>query len=122
MIIYSIGKRIKNFFAVKIMKFNQPQSQSAKFESVLRESKKKTYYPNGQLKSEITYLGNDIHGVSYFYYENGRVKVKENYDHGLLDGISRSYYKSGKLENEMLFKMGKLQKKQHYDQHGTLVK
>ena len=60
----------------------------------------KTYYPNGSIQSEISYINDIIDGSYVEYYQNGNVKIEKNFTAGVLNGMIREYYPSGLLKEE----------------------
>ena len=64
------------------------------------------YYPNGQLESEVTYVGEEICGVTRIWHENGVLKeetpVKASRPHGVL----RQWDSDGNLLDENEFVNG----------------
>lgn len=57
----------------------------------------KDYYPDGIIKSEITFSDTLRDGIAKFYYENGNLKEERNYINGRVDGTVKQYYNNGKL-------------------------
>lgn len=88
----------------------------------------KQYYPNGSIKSEISYKKELKHGPATYYYNNGKINIKcyykddklnglyekfnpdasleeaTNYSNGLKNGFSIIYYKNNKIAIKMNFK------------------
>ena len=58
---------------------------------------KKSFYPDGKLKSVISYSDTIRSGTAKFYYENGNLKEERNYVNGRVDGTVKLYHKNGKL-------------------------
>ena len=58
---------------------------------------KKSFYPGGKLKSEISYSDSIRNGPAKFYYENGNLKEERNYASGRVEGTVKLYHKNGKL-------------------------
>ena len=117
MIIYTIGKRIKNFVRVKIFSQNKeapPLQRTKEFryttynDSEIKEGAVKWYHKNGNLKAECYYTNNKLEGLSIFYYPDGTTQAKENYKNGELDGLSKRYYESGNVMSEEYYKNGKI--------------
>jgi TonB family protein len=104
-----------------------------------QNSNVKSYYPDGSIESELSYVTDILDGNGVWYYTNGNIKkelnynkgtlnswVKEFYDSGLLkeeyylengiiDGILKSYYQNGELKDLITYSGGKqLQKKSFY--------
>ncbi|EMH3046334.1 hypothetical protein V6G57_001902 [Campylobacter jejuni] len=65
-------------------------------------------YPSGNLKEEIPYNKESrIHGLKRTFYDNGQLKSEENYKNGIKNGIFK-YYKNGEIVKEEEFKNGVL--------------
>jgi TonB family protein len=62
-----------------------------------QSSIKKSFYPDGKLKSEISYSDSIRDGAAKFYYENGNLKEERNYVNGKVEGTVQLYHKNGKL-------------------------
>jgi TonB family protein len=58
----------------------------------------KTYYPNGNIKSEILYANKIREGKAKFYYENGNLRQEYSYINGKVEGLVKEFYESGKLK------------------------
>jgi antitoxin component YwqK of YwqJK toxin-antitoxin module len=73
-----------------------------------------TYWPDGTIKTEITYDGRgEMHGVARWYFENGDPMVEANYKHGVLDGKLSRWMKGGIITTEDYYRDGK--------QHGKSI-
>ena len=68
---------------------------------------KKTYYSNGQLRTETQYKDTLKDGIYKGYYPNGVLKIESVYKNGQRNGWHKEYYKNGKLEWEAQYKEGK---------------
>jgi TonB family protein len=105
----------------------------------------KSYYPDGAVESELSYINDIIDGNAVWYYPNGYLKkemnynkgimsswIREYYDSGLLkieyyiedgmiDGVYKSYYKNGELKDLIHYSAGKetQKKKFEYDPNYT---
>ena len=66
----------------------------------------KTYFPNGEVQSELSYVNDILEGNSVWFYQNGNVKSEKNYDNGILNGLVKEYYDSGLLKEEDELKDG----------------
>ena len=70
----------------------------------------KTFYPNGQLLSEITYKDGKRDGpcnhywASVYFWEKSQIKSEVNYKQGKQVGLYKSYYENGQLENQGTYK------------------
>ena len=89
------------------------------------------YHENGQIKSEVYYLGdkregkwthwdengnrvleshfkNDkAHGTWTYWYENGQKQIEENFKNDIKDGKYTQWLKDGQIDLEMSYKKGK---------------
>ncbi|OGU56497.1 MAG: hypothetical protein A2V66_05950 [Ignavibacteria bacterium RBG_13_36_8] len=66
----------------------------------------KTYYPNGTIESELSFVDDVYDGTSYWYYSNGNIKEEKIFSNGKLNGWIRCYYESGLVKEESLIKDG----------------
>ncbi len=66
----------------------------------------KSYYPNNNLKSQLSYVNDVLEGTCYWYYENGNLSEEKRYDQGKLSGWCKKYYETGLLKEEMYVKDG----------------
>jgi len=115
MIIYSIGKRLKNVIKVKITLirsnllklFNKDKVET----DVVVKDRVVHYYPNGNIKAECSYKEGKLEGISLFYYPDGKIEAKEFYKDGQLTGLSKRYDRFGKLQFEEYYKDGILVEK-----------
>ena len=80
----------------------------------------KSYYVNGNVESEISYVENVLVGTSYWYYENGNLKEEKNYTNGKLNGWVKKYFENGLLNEEYYVKNGVIDGlyKTYYDNGG----
>jgi antitoxin component YwqK of YwqJK toxin-antitoxin module len=129
MIIYSIGKRIKNFFKVIVTNFdNKPVTKDVglyEYDISKDTSKDGVYivrYPNKKIKAELFYFNGKLNGLCNFYYENGRIKAREEYRDGVLEGTTKRYYPFGIIQSEELYHKGVLVRKKEYNEEGRLIK
>ncbi|MFH1197337.1 MAG: hypothetical protein V1720_16685 [bacterium] len=128
MIIYSIGKRIKDFLRVRIFSksskttvvHNRNTIGDEPVDSGLRTEI--WHYDNGKIKAELTYNKKKLEGISTFYYESGRIKAKENYKEGKLDGLTKRYYEIGSVESEEYYRNGTMLFRRLFSLKGTLTK
>jgi TonB family protein len=66
----------------------------------------KSYYPDGTVQSETSYVNDVLDGAVITYYPNGKISSEKNYSQGILDGYVRDYYESGLLKEEYFVKSG----------------
>lgn len=125
MILYSIGKRIKDFIKVTVQ-YDVKQTkekvisgdQFLKNNSKIRDGKVCWYYDTGKIKSECHYKNSMLEGISKHYFENGNIKAKETYKENKLNGLSLRYYDNGKLMCEETYRSGTLLSKISFDSEG----
>ncbi len=77
------------------------------FSSDAQEGLVRTYYPGGQVESEINYVRNVREGEAKFYYENGNLKEERIYVNGKVEGLVNIYYENGNLREMFLIEDGK---------------
>jgi TonB family protein len=58
----------------------------------------KTYFPNGKIQSEISYVNKIREGAAKFYYDNGNLRQEFSYLNGKVNGLVKEYYENGKLK------------------------
>jgi hypothetical protein len=80
------------------------------------------YYPNGALKSDISYQNGLLHGDVYLFYPNGQIKrhlqFKENQRHG----VEKSWYDNGQLFTQVEYREGHDQEAKCWLKNGILAK
>ena len=69
----------------------------------------KSYYENGNLKSEDNFKDDKQEGLSKEYYENGNLKVEANFKDGKQEGLFKEYYENGNIRMETNFKDDKFE-------------
>lgn len=57
----------------------------------------KMYYPNGNIKNEITYTDNRPKGYAKMYYENGKLQEEGLWENSRWVGAYKSYYDNGQI-------------------------
>jgi len=129
MIIYAIGKRIKNFFKVTVTNFENTVKKHDvdlyEYTESKDTSKDGIYnvrYPGGKLKAQLYYIGGKLNGICNFYYENGRIQAREEYRDGFLEGMCKRYYVFGIIQTEEMYEKGQLISKKEFNDEGRLVK
>ena len=71
----------------------------------------KTYYEDGQLKSEENFKNGGYDGLQKWYYEDGLLSVEENYKDNQLEGTLKYYWYNGKIRCEGDYNAGNGTKK-----------
>ncbi|MBI1938224.1 MAG: TonB family protein [Ignavibacteriales bacterium] len=66
----------------------------------------KSYYPDGTLRSEISYVNDILDGPAFWYHQNGNLQTEKNYSYGKLNGYVREYFENGLLKEEYFVKDG----------------
>ena len=67
---------------------------------------RKTYWENGNPKSELRYKGDKLNGESVWYTSDGRVMTSAYYQDDTLNGRYQRFYSNGVLEVECWYKNG----------------
>lgn len=67
----------------------------------------KTYFPNGNIQSQIPYENKIRQGEAIFYWENGNLKEKKNYVNDKVTGTVTTYYQDGKPQEQFSIQDGK---------------
>ena len=74
-----------------------------------------TYYPNGNMKSVITYESNRPNGYATLYHENGKILEQGYWKNQRWVGDYKSYHENGEVQHEFKFNdQGKRDGKQAY--------
>jgi antitoxin component YwqK of YwqJK toxin-antitoxin module len=95
-------------------------SENAKVEEGRYEEGKKigvwkTYYPNGNIKSEITYTNNRPKGYAKMYYENGKMQEEGIWENNRWVGDYKAYHSNGQLFYDFAYNnTGKREGQQKY--------
>ena len=75
---------------------------------------KSTYYENGQLEYESSYLNNILDGPTSYWNAEGQLQSYAEYSNGKPHGKWQIYFTSGQLKYEALYSHGKLNGKEIY--------
>ena len=67
----------------------------------------KSFYPNGNVESEIIFKDRVREGDAKFYYENGNIKEERIYLNGRVEGLVKIYSDSGKLKEVFVIEDGR---------------
>lgn len=127
--IFSIGKRVKDYIKVKIyffvdkvkFRFGYKAASINPNEQIGNEGFKRWYYDNGNLKAEFYHKGGKVEGIANMYYESGSIKAREFYKEDQLQGLSKWYYESGELKSEKYYKGGVLYSTKEFDKRGKVI-
>lgn len=66
----------------------------------------RSYYPDGSIYYELSYVNDVLDGTSYWYYQNGNLKMIKEYSKGKLNGYVKEFYENGLLKEEYYVKEG----------------
>lgn len=66
----------------------------------------KSYYNDGVVQSEASYVNDVLDGAYKTYFPNGKTKLEKNYSQGILDGYVREYYPNALMKEEYFVKLG----------------
>lgn len=66
----------------------------------------RTYYDDGTIESEISYINDILDGISLFYYPNGNLREEIPFSYGKVNGIHRKYFQNGLIREERNLKEG----------------
>lgn len=84
---------------------------------------KKEFWPNGNIKSEITLKRNYYEGPAKFYYETGQVQISCTYKKDKLHGRYLIFHPDGQKKEEQNFWNGvQVGSNKIWDSHGILIK
>jgi len=75
--------------------------------SAAQENPVKTYYPDGNVESELNFNGSIREGEARLYYEDGTIKEERLYVNGRVEGLVKTYYPNGKLKELINIEDGK---------------
>jgi hypothetical protein len=92
------------------------------FMTYRKDKEEKEYYPNGILKTIVTYTNSQRTVIVKRYYDTGILKSETPYTVKKLDGTKKDYYESGKLKCETFYVKGKLLGEKIYDENGNEIK
>lgn len=73
------------------------------------------YYPNGNLKSFKEFSNGILHGKVIFYYPDGLIEREYDVKNGVKDGTERIYYSNGSLKEITVYESGKLIRRNRFD-------
>lgn len=75
----------------------------------------KVFFPEGTIKSEITYLNNRPTGYAKMFYSNGKIQEEGNWENSRWVGAYKSYYSNGQIFYDFTYtNTGKREGEQKY--------
>ena len=66
----------------------------------------RSYFNNGNLEYEATYLNGKLDGISRVWYEDGALLSESNYNNGIPHGEWKIYYKNQSIKYEGTYEYG----------------
>lgn len=79
-----------------------------------KQGLRKQFYPDGKIKTEISFEDNIPKGESRTYFANGNISEIGTWKNGSWDGVYRYFYEDGTLSYEWNFVNGKREGEQKY--------
>lgn len=82
----------------------------------------KNYYKTGEMATEIPYKNEMRNGISKKYYENGKIYRETPYENNIIHGVQKKYYESGQLMAEIPYNRNMPGKSiKEYTEKGKLI-
>ncbi len=107
-IVFNSVKKLPNYPA-------EAKVEEGKFADSKKTGIWKMFFPNGNIKSEITFTNNRPSGYARMYYENGKVQEEGNWENNRWTGDYKSYYENGQNFYKFIYtSSGKREGKQEY--------
>jgi hypothetical protein len=66
------------------------------------------HFPDGKIKSEVSYLDGRKHGTAVYWYANGVKQKEARYTRDVLDGKFSEWYHSGQIQATCTYKNGEI--------------
>jgi MORN repeat protein len=104
----------KTYYENGNVKTEYEKNDNEQFEGLYRE-----YFESGQKKLEYNYRLGKLNGECKEYYENGKLKAEYYCNNGEFDGLYKKYYPNGELETEYNYKDGKLEEEDKKNNFNT---
>jgi len=73
-------------------------------EKKLDDGKKRTYFDNGNKKSELSYTNDKLDGTQIYWHSNGKKSAESNYKLGIKDGKQSWWFTSGQIRSVEYYK------------------
>jgi len=70
----------------------------------MEEEIKRSYYDNGQLCYETSYVNGKKHGLVKWWKYNGQLEYETPFINGKCHGLERWWHSNGQLKHETLYK------------------
>lgn len=65
-----------------------------------QNGRSKSFYSDGTVRADISYVNNIYDGISFWFYPNGNLQYEKSYSLGKLNGWIREFYETGLLKKE----------------------
>lgn len=65
----------------------------------------KSYWDNGNLKSELRYKEGKLDGLCRWYYNNGKPEMEVIYNMNVLEGPGKRWHENGNIESVFYYKI-----------------
>lgn len=96
-------------------------SQIGLMEEGKREKEWKEFYPNGNIKREVSFKNGVQHGLGSSYLPDGKLLMRGNLINGLQDGVWKKFYPNGNVEIKLTFENGNREGlKEVFDETGKI--
>ncbi len=83
----------------------------------------RSYWDNGNLKSELRYKDGKLNGDCFWYFSNGRPDMKAHYDMNVMEGEVLRWYENGNIQSRYYIKKDQYDSIfESYNVFGNLVK
>ncbi|PWT70734.1 MAG: hypothetical protein C5B59_20235 [Bacteroidetes bacterium] len=63
----------------------------------------KTYFPNGKMARQCTYVDDKLSGLDILYYPNGQVRYRDSTVFGIDEGPRMEYFPNGKIRKDYFY-------------------
>ena len=83
----------------------------------------RSYWENGNVKSELRYKDDMLNGDCFWYFSNGKMDMKAHYNMNAMEGEVLRWYENGNLQSRYYIKNNQYDSiSELYNVFGTLVK
>jgi hypothetical protein len=96
-------------------------SSSSRSPGLLFEGVTRSYYPDGKVKLEVTYVHGLPNGVYKSYFPTGELESEGQYVDNQYDGVSKTFFKSGAVRLEQKMDHGRQVYLKEFDETGNLL-
>jgi antitoxin component YwqK of YwqJK toxin-antitoxin module len=68
----------------------------------------RTYWGDGQLRSELLYVNGVLHGMGRWWYPNGQLRLERAYVGGVWHGMEKYWHQNGDIDEFWLWNQDEL--------------